>query len=129
MNILPERAVQRLEKILSQLECESNGVRLASVAAATRVLQEHGFRWCQILNLSHPLTTSQQERPAHHASPERRSRHDWRDALAACWRRPDLLSEWEKRFIGSLSQQAILSQKQWAILHKLATRARWDGGE
>jgi hypothetical protein len=117
MNMLPELAVLRLEKILSQLECESDGVRLASVAAATRVLQEHGFRWCQVSTLAQP-PPSQPHRPTYRASPIR----TWRDTCAELVERKGCLNRWEVGFVSRLPDFRVLSIKQRRILDEIAFR-------
>ena len=117
MNILPERAVQRLEKIPSQLECESDGMRLASVAAVTRVLQERGFQWCQVLILAQQ-PSSQPRRPMYRASPVR----TWCDTCAELVKRLGCLNHWEVGFVSGLPDFHVLSVKQRRILDEIAAR-------
>jgi hypothetical protein len=115
MNTLPERSRQHLGKILGLLESEHAGERDAAVRAATRILDAHGVRWCEVLSLAHPPT-----RETTQSTP-------WRMTCQRLMLHKDDLSVWEVRFVSGLPSFRILSVKQRTILDEIAVRVLGDG--
>ena len=100
---LSEKARQDLGKILGLLESEHVGERDAAVRAATRLLERHGLRWCEILSAVSVTVIRQQEQPRH--NPPRHGPSDpfpgrsWYDIAARCGEYPQYLDAWELEFI------------------------------
>jgi hypothetical protein len=117
MNMFPEKPRLQFEKIIAQLEDESKGVRLAAVAAATRILQENGLRWCQVLTLSQP-PPSQPRRPTYRASHIR----TWRQTCAELVKRKGCLNNWEIGFVSGLPGFRIIPPQHRRILDEIALR-------
>jgi hypothetical protein len=121
---------EKLGKIVAQLETESEGIRLAAVSAMTRILQEHGLRWCQV-SITAETATKPQDKP-------RQDRDDpsdgdpfggrgWRDVAVDCQRFPHLVNRWEQDFLSGLPRFSRLSGKQTQVLIKIMVRLRACG--
>jgi hypothetical protein len=113
--ILPR---DRLAAVLARLESPFDGERAAAGLIASKMVREAGMTWSDLLAAS---------RTADRPVCDRRTRSPWREMLANCRKRPDLLTKWERRFVASIDGQARLSRKQWAILASLADRV--NGGD
>jgi len=109
MNALPQKARADLQKILGLLESEHAGERDAAVRAATRLLERHGMRWCEVLSLLAPIKRA----PLHST---------WRVTCQRLAQRPADLRPWERRFVADLPNFPRLSVKQCYILAEIAGR-------
>lgn len=110
MTALPEKARADLQKILGLLESNLEGERDAAVRAATRLLERHGLRWCEILSaLPAPVKREPQF-------------STWRATCAELAKRPGYLRSWERKFIGDLLNFPRISTKQRYILDEIAER-------
>jgi len=107
---------EKLAAVLGMLGSAHDGEALNAARLAERMRRQAGVTWQEL------LAAYQQER-ASSPPPERRP-PDWRVMIGECQCRPDLLSEWERRFVRSLSCQSRLSCKQLAVLTKLAAKVR-----
>lgn len=90
--------LNRLSKICGLFSSAFEGERANAAALADRFLRERGLGWLDILPVPLPSPTS--------TSPA------WRQVVAACRARPDLLTEWE-----------------WAFLAKVATYQKGPTGK
>ena len=97
----------QLSKVVAQFETESDGVRLAALAAASRILADHGLRWCEVSIVADAPRSPQTQ------SQNGTGSTNWRDLAAACSRYPPAFPR--------------LSQKQSATLAAIATRLRAAG--
>jgi hypothetical protein len=104
---------KRLAAVLELLSSDQPGERQAAAEAAHRLVRSAGLRWADVL----------MPEPSPGRSPRRRS-PPWRELLAACRSRLDLLSDWERHFVLSVASQGRISKKQYAILARLAGRVR-----
>jgi hypothetical protein len=104
----------KLVKILGM--CGSAHVGEAGTAAwaAARLLRDRGLTWGDVIGA--PALASMTE-------------HDdaddpivWRGVAVACLKFPATLTEWEQTFLRSLLRFATLSEKQEAILHRIAEK-------
>jgi hypothetical protein len=109
MNVLPEKARADLQKILGLLDSNFAGERDAAIRAATRLLEKHGLKWCEILTL--------------HAPPKREPLHaTWRTTCHRLQERPGYLRPWERTFVGDLPHFPRISTKQRYVLKEIADR-------
>jgi len=109
--VLPPKAAERLAKMAGMLGSNHAGERAAAAAAATRLLRAHGLTWREVLLL--------QAVPPARPDP---GADDWRGAAAACLARPDLLTQWEARFLRDLLAFPRVSPKQAATLDGIVAR-------
>lgn len=105
---------ERLARVLGMLGSASDGEALNAARAAERLRQAAGLSWSEMLSTAAPAPTQPAAPPP---SP-------WRAMLAACQRRPEVLTEWEQRFIATLGQQGSVSRRQWAILTDIHRKAK-----
>jgi hypothetical protein len=109
MNGLPPAERAKLGKVLALLDNTSEGERDAAIRAATKILERHGLRWSEVLNLQPPPK---------------------REPLLATWRttchrlqeRPGYLRPWERKFVGDLPHFQRISTKQRYVLKEIADR-------
>ena len=106
---------RRLVGVLGLLSSEHDGERAAAGLLATRLLKSANVTWEQLLS---------DNAPARLASAQPRPGLGWRIEVAFCQRHPTLLTPWEQRFINSLVACVSLSQKQQAVLSKIARVVR-----
>ena len=111
----------QLSKVVAQFETESDGVRLAALAAASRILADHGLRWCEVSIVADAPRSPQTQ------SQNGTCSTNWRDLAAAFSRYPRFINAWEAQFLGGLPAFPRLSQKQSATLAAIATRLRAAG--
>jgi hypothetical protein len=100
----------KLARVLALLGSDKPGERDAAGLAAHRMVSGAGTTWEEVLA---PAPLLQRE-PLH---------APWRTMVAACRRRPDALTEWERGFINSISIRNRLTEKQMAVLARLAEKA------
>jgi hypothetical protein len=91
------------------------GERDAAGLAADRLVRQVGLTWFDIV--SPPVV----EQPVHVAV-EPAEPDNWRNTIAKCQARPELLSEWETAFLRKLPAFPRLSDKQENILREIAAR-------
>lgn len=108
---LPQNVADRLVKLAGMLGSAFDGERANAAAAATRLLEQHGLTWREVL-----------------APPAPRPRGPiptgWRAVAADCLLVPELLSEWERGFLRSLQGYSRLTEKQQAVLERIAQRVQ-----
>jgi hypothetical protein len=117
MTVLPEKARQDLGKILGLLDSNFEGERLAAVAAATRLLDRHGMKWCEVLVIPQAPAAPVRSAPA----------TNWQRVCAELAKHPGSLRVWERNFVASLPTFSTLSPKQRNILEQLETRVLGGG--
>ena len=103
--------LDKLARILGMLGSEHDGERAAAGLLATRTVREMGTTWSELLRP--PATPHLERNPA---------AIGWRTMVAVCRSRPDLLSAWEREFVASVGRQRQVSEKQSAVLARLAQR-------
>lgn len=108
----PETA-SRLAKLLGKLGSDFDGKVVAAGRQANKLVRSSGLTWPQVVQA--PLSIEDQR--------------DDSEALAACLRHPEYLTEWEAGFIETLSRRGVtrLSDKQRAVLQRLGRKCA--GGE
>lgn len=107
--VLPPAAADRLVKLAGMLGSAYDGERANAAAAATRLLEQHGTTWREILAPAQPR----------HRAPMTTG---WRAVANDCLALSDLLTTWERGFLASLCTSARLSEKQQAVLDRIAAR-------
>jgi hypothetical protein len=131
MTALPEKARDDLGKILGLLESEHAGERDAAVCAATRLLERHGLRWCEVLSAASvtviPQTGPRWEEPPRPDPTDPPGGGSWRDIAARCGQFPQHLDEWESQFTEGLGRFPKLSPKQYSKLSAIVRRLRAMG--
>jgi hypothetical protein len=101
--------LNRLSKICGMFSSVFEGERANAAALADRFLRDRGLTWADILPTQLPSPTS--------TSPA------WRQVVAACRARPDLLTEWERAFLAKVATyQKGPSGKQAEILATIAAK-------
>jgi hypothetical protein len=117
---------EKLGKVLAQLEVESDGVRLAAVSAATRILQEHGLRWCQV-SVTAGAVIRPEDRPCRDRDAYPFGGRDWRYIATRCRQFPHLIDAWEDRFLADVPRRSMMTAKQSAKLVAIFVRLRAAG--
>jgi hypothetical protein len=102
---------QRLSKLLGMLDSPFEGERQAAVAAASRLLEMRGMRWCEVLTRVAPRPPQRQPRPGH-----------WRSACMRLLERRWDLRPWELSFVQSISHADLLTPKQHKCLREIERR-------
>ena len=106
---LPPAERNKLGKVLALLDNTSEGERDAAIRAATKILERHGLRWSEVLNLQQP--------------PKREPLHaTWRATCHRLQERHGALRPWERKFVGDLPHFARISTKQRYVLKEIADR-------
>lgn len=106
---LPPAERDKLGKVLALLDSSSDGERDNAIRAATKILERHGLRWSEVLNLQPP--------------PKREPLHaTWRTTCHRWQERPAYLRPWEKRFVADLPHFQRISTKQRYVLKEIAAR-------
>ncbi len=111
--------------MLSLLGSDQPGERDAAALAADRLVRARGVAWADLLSGA-PPPASNPEKPWGAAS-SWTPPGDRHSDLAACNRRPHLLTEWERRFIAGLAERKSISVRQLEILTELAAKVRAAG--
>jgi hypothetical protein len=106
---LPPAERDKLGKLLALIDSDKEGERDAAIRAATRLLERHRLKWCEILSLP-PL-------------PKREPLFStWRATCAELQKRPHDLRPWERSFVADLPAFPRISTKQRYVLNEIATR-------
>ena len=131
MNALPEKARADLGKILGLLESTHAGERDAAVCAATRLLERHGLRWCEVLSAA-SVTVIPQAGPRWQEPPRRDPTdpfhgQNWLALAARCCQFTRYLDQWQVEFLRGLGRFPRLSPKQATKLNAIVTRLRACG--
>jgi hypothetical protein len=114
MNALSANDRMRLQKLIALIGSDQPGERDAAIAAATRLLDRHGIRWCEVLAL--------------HQQPKREPPSlPWRTTCSELARRPGDLRPWERRFVHDLPGFPRISSKQRNVLVQIAERVFGEG--
>ncbi len=116
----------RLARILGMLGSNHPGEALNAARAAEQMRRESGLTWPQILAVrALPATTPLRE-PVDRDDHQRDDRGDQNLAamIELCRKNPQHLSEWERRFVGSLAGEPRLSKKQMAVLRQIVASVR-----
>lgn len=100
----------RLGKLLALLASGHAGERDAAGLAAHRLVWRAGLTWAEVLC------------PSAGAEPRGADLDDWRAVVAACLQRHDELTDFDRRFLRSIARFPRLSEKQAAVLHRIAER-------
>ena len=113
---LPPAALDRFVKLCGYLGSDNEHERSAAAAKATALLREHQMTWEQAIKMQPSVPQVVFVRKCFEYD-----EHDWREIAASAAEHPQLLSEWERKFIVSLSRQRQLSPRQHEILEKVAS--------
>ena len=109
---LPAPSAERLVRIAGMLGSDFEGERANAAAAATRLLQQHGMTWRDLIECGCPAAA----RPP---SPLW-ERADHRERAARLLARARTLDAWEREFLQSIGRRAApLTPKQAAVLARL----------
>jgi hypothetical protein len=103
---------KRLAAVLALMDSDRPGERQAAAEAAHRMVRAATVTWADVVNPP--------SRPPPLPPPSPR----WRDLVAICRSRRELLTPWEARFVATVSAHRRISPKQLAILTELAERVR-----
>jgi hypothetical protein len=114
MNSLPEKTGADLQKVLGLLENHLEGEWDAAVRAATRLLERHGLRWCEVLSLLSAAAPAPVNREPVYTM--------GRATCAELAKRPGSLRPWEKRLVTDLPAFPRISTKKSYILDEIAER-------
>jgi hypothetical protein len=101
---------QRLARILGMLGSNNTNEVLVAAAQAERLRRDARLTWQDVLSppLQAPQTVVQVD-----------------DAIDVVFGRVDLLSEWERKFVGSISRARYpLSDKQLEVLERIVEKVR-----
>jgi hypothetical protein len=114
-NCLSPAERKRLAKLLGLLGSDHAGEVLSAAKHAHDLVQAHGLTWDQVI--SEPQT-------ADHDARETSQLTGWRLTGDRCLRHADMLSDWEFKFLSSLSGSGYShpTAKQDAVLIKIAGR-------
>ena len=121
---LPPAIFDRLVKILGRLGSIHDAEVVAAARHATRILQQHGHTWSDLPRLAVPPPIPGSLRPRPAPPP---ASGDWHADATVCLRRADLLTEWERAFVATLTGRRRLTAKQQTVLAKLVERVRAAG--
>ena len=99
----------RLSKLLGLIGSDMTGERDAAIQAATRLLDRHGLRWCELVTLPSP--------------PKREPLHStWRTTCTELAKHSGELRSWEWQFVVDLPRFPRISTKQQYVLNEIAVR-------
>jgi hypothetical protein len=124
MPALPAKQLDRLVKVAGLLASDQPGEVFNAALAATRILHEP---WLTGTDLAAASITTVAPTCKASRSPRSAPASDWRCDIAACRARPDLISDWEQRFLQNLTSFASMSMKQSTVLARLRERVRTAG--
>jgi hypothetical protein len=104
---------ERLAKLLGMLGSDHLGEVAAAARQAERLRRKAGLTWPEILTSASPPALLQVTVPNRPRSVE--------EAINLCIDHRVLLSDWERRFVASISQRPVrrLSKKQLDVLDRL----------
>jgi hypothetical protein len=118
---LTPATAERVVRICGLLTSNYAGEVANAASLATRIFEEHGWSWEQVVRTG--IAAPPPPQPHHRPAPPPQYRPvDWRAAATACLRRADLLTAWEQDFVASLRGFQRLSPKQEALLARLVER-------
>jgi hypothetical protein len=121
----------RLAKLLGLLGSDHAGERDAAGLAASRLVQERGATWYDVVAPSVQVREQSQHPETHQRHSDDRDLDpvgpDWRRTAAACARHQLLLNRWEDEFLSGLPRFPRLSSKQRDVLRKIVVRLRACG--
>lgn len=108
MTALSQTHRERLSKLLAMLDTDYANERDNAGLAAHRLIRERGLTWPEVLCPA-PRTKAHEIHIA-----------NWRAVVAACLRRDDELTDFDRGFLRSLARFPYLSVKQMAVLRRIA---------
>ena len=114
-SISPE-LTDKLSKICGMLGSSHAGERASAGLAADKLLRDNGLSWPDVLARSGD-NTKQRERV-------------WREPLTpmhtatVCLKYPEVLTDWEKKFLSSVAGRGSLSQKQIKVMQRVLKKVR-----
>jgi hypothetical protein len=127
---LPARDLDRLIKLCGLLTSDADGERATAARMASDLLRAHRLTWAEVLRAGGAPTVIREVRVEHGPCPacaaQAQARRSWRSAVALLCRvaleHPDLLNDWERRFVFSVGESVRLSEKQHAVVMRLLER-------
>lgn len=111
----------KLAKLLALADSDFLGERQSAVLAACRMVKAKGLTWEEILD---PPQTRQEQLytpPAYDTEP------DWLDEYFYVHSNVSYCNSWEQNFLGSISPESRLTQKQRNVLLRIADTLRSKG--
>ncbi len=116
---IPDSLIERLAKLLEMLGSEHAGERAAAGAKAHGLLRSHGLTITQVLTaprLGAPVAEIRQKPMFKNAAVAR--------AAADLLAEPDLLVDWEFRFLRSMAARTAFTEKQQGKVAEILERIR-----
>jgi hypothetical protein len=116
----------KLARLLALLGSNFAGERDAAGLAAHRLVSGAGLTWQQALtpSIAAPAASSKPR-----AQPEPEPEDDWRALAKNCLNYSRLITAWECEFLEGLPRFPRLSERQDAVLQKIAAKLRKCGCE
>ena len=90
---------------------------------ASDLLVAARLTWADVIGPVHALAPC----AACHAQREDWTTGPWRIVCARCANNPDLMTDWEVQFVGSLLGRSTLTPRQEQVLRRIARRLREAG--
>lgn len=123
MPSLPAKQPDQLVKVAGLPASNQPGEVFNAAQATTRLLREARLTWADLITGSIPTAAP----PRKASRLPRFTSGDWWNDITICRARPDLLTDWERRFLENLTSFASLFPKQRATLFRLRERMRMAG--
>lgn len=110
---------ERLSKLLAMFSSSFDGEILNAAKAAERLIKARGETWESVIVFSRsvdpPPNRPTQPKPKPHRSA-------FQDEIDACVAKCNLLTEWERNFLTSISERWSLSEKQQARFDQIKVK-------
>lgn len=105
---------EKLAAVLGMLGSEHDGEALNAARAAEKTRKDMGLKWHQLLA---PQPQQEWAGPRYDSATT-----NWREQVRRCVDHFSRLTLWEQQFVSSLSRLRRLSEKQAAILERIAAK-------
>ena len=117
MMAVPEQLLDRLRKLLGMLSSDYENERAVAGRMASDLLRQHKLTWADVVGAEIRVETGPRVRAWHEPKGHR-------EAAAECLAWPEILTDWEREFLKSISGRWHLSGRQQQCLARIIDKAR-----
>jgi hypothetical protein len=114
---VPADVLDRLRKLLGMLGSDYDGERAVAGRMASDLLRQHRLTWADVVGSEAQVVTTSRVRVWHEPKGHRES-------SAQCLAWPEILTDWEKEFLRSISGRWRLSGRQTHCLDRILIKCR-----
>jgi hypothetical protein len=114
---VPAEVIDKLRKLLGMLGSDYDGERAVAGRMASDLLRQHKLTWSDVVGAEIHIEARPRVRVWHEPK-------EHREAACECLAWPEVLTDWEKEFLKSISGRWHLSGRQQQCLARILDKTR-----